>query len=94
MHLGLNAILKEMIKKQCSDDTIQVLCELQETVDLTTKVLNNLLSAEKLKKGLLQFEMTFIPAFTLILDSITPYFFKVNICIYYIYISYIYIYIM
>jgi hypothetical protein len=83
--MGLDVISNEMNKRFCSDDSFRVLNEIKEACEMSVGVLNNLLSAEKLKKGILQFEKTLVPAFTLILDTISPFFIQVK---YFIYISY------
>ena len=71
--LGLDVILAEMTNRYCSNDSIHVLFELKETLATSIGILDNLRSVEKLRKGILQFQKTIIPAFSLILDTISPY---------------------
>ena len=86
-YLGLDVISNEMTNKNCSLDSLQVLYEVKEACELSVSVLNNLLSVDKLKKGILKFEKTLVPAFTLVLDAISPFFYKVIYIYIYIYIS-------
>ena len=87
--LGLDLLSAEMTEKNCSDDSFHVLYEVKEACEISISLLNNLLLDEKLKNGILLFHKTLVPAFQLVMDITTSYYYKVNII--YIYREYIYI---
>jgi UDP-N-acetylmuramyl pentapeptide phosphotransferase/UDP-N-acetylglucosamine-1-phosphate transferase len=77
MLLGLDIIISTMTDNVLSNHSTTVLFELKDTLATSIGILDNLQSVEKLNKGILQLQKTLVPTFTLILETISPYIFKV-----------------
>ena len=61
-----------------SKDVAQNVDDVMNSCNLAINILNNLTSEDKLKGGLLSLTKTNNPAFSLIMDAVTPYFVQVS----------------
>ena len=80
--LGLDLLISKLTDKDFFTDATHVVFELKETLGTSIGILDNLRSVEKLRKGILHFQKTLIPTFTLILDTISPFICMVIIIIF------------
>ena len=72
--MGLKLLQRELSSNHMSaQEKLQIVRDIQGSVDISIDILNDLLNYEKLDAGIMKLEVSLLSAWSFVKDSVTPF---------------------
>jgi len=76
--MGLKLLQREILNnKMSADEKLQIMRDIQNSVNISLDILNDLLNYEKLDAGIMKLELESLSVWSIIQDSVTPFYLQV-----------------